>query len=238
LAVKMERQLASLDLTHVIYDTDSYLSFGLAMLTLSPILLMASYTSLAIFTRELSVLIMWAGQFLCEASNYLLKHSLKQPRPNAELGDGYGFPSSHSQYMAYFATFLICHVRFRHRFTPTGNTLVDLLLRLLVAIALIAWAGGVAYSRYALGYHTAPQVLWGIGIGIAFGAVFYTLAELIPTRCPKSVLGRIRTWILTNGVSTWFRIRDGWLVWDDAGHEVEWQEWRRALAVRNRTKSE
>ncbi|KAF9778314.1 PAP2 superfamily-domain-containing protein [Thelephora terrestris] len=232
----MERQLASLDLTHVIYDTDSYLSFVLALLTLTPILLMASYTSLAVFTRELSVLIMWAGQLLCEASNGLLKDLLKQPRPNAELGDGYGFPSSHSQYMAYFATFLIFHISFRHRFA--ANALVDLSLRLLVVLGLVAWAGGVAYSRYALGYHTAPQVLWGIGIGIAFGTVFYTLAELIPTRCPKSILGRIRTWILTNDVSTWFRIRDGWLVWDDAGHEVEWWEWRRALDGQSRTKSE
>ena len=66
----------------------------------------------------------------------------------ADLGDGYGFPSSHSQWMAYFATFLICHVRFRHRFTSTGNKSVDLLLRLAVVLGLIAWAGGVAYSRW------------------------------------------------------------------------------------------
>ena len=99
----MERQFASLDLTHVICkfsenspehsatclpffyltdDTDSYLSFGLALLTLSPILLMASYASLAIFTRELTILIMWAGQLLCEVTNYLLKYLFKHPRPN------------------------------------------------------------------------------------------------------------------------------------------------------------
>ena len=63
-------------------DANSHLSLGLALLTLSPILLMASYASLAVFTRELTILIMWAGQLLCEASNYLLKHSFKQPRPN------------------------------------------------------------------------------------------------------------------------------------------------------------
>ena len=67
----------------------------------------------------------------------------------ADLGDGYGFPSSHSQWMAYFATFLICHVGFRHRFTPTGTELVDFLLRLVVILGLVAWAGGVAYSRWA-----------------------------------------------------------------------------------------
>lgn len=85
--------------------------------------------------------------------------------------------------------------------------------------------------RYALGYHSASQVLWGIGIGIIFGTVFYALAELMPTRRPKSFLGTIRTWILTNEVSTWLRVRDGWLVWDDAGREREWQAWRRACVV-------
>jgi len=74
----------------------------------------------------------------------------------ADLGDGYGFPSSHSQWMAYFATFLICHVRFRHRFTPTGNKSVDLLLRLVAVLGLIAWAGGVAYSRWV---PCPPQVV-------------------------------------------------------------------------------
>ena len=89
--------------------------------------------------------------------------------------------------------------------------------------------------RYALGYHSASQVLWGAGIGITFGAMFYALAEWIPTNRPKSFLGTIRTWILTNEVSTWFRVRDGWLVWDDAGRETEWVRWRRELAG---TKSE
>jgi len=98
----MERQLAALDLTHVLCeyrnpwsvpqfvylficltdDADSHLSFGLALLTLSPILLTASYASLVVFTRELTILIMFAGQLLCEASNYVLKHSFKRPRPN------------------------------------------------------------------------------------------------------------------------------------------------------------
>jgi hypothetical protein len=55
---------------------------------------------------------------------------------------------------------------------------------------------------------------------------------------PRAFLGRIRTWILTNEVSTWFRLRDGWLIWDDAGRELEWQAWRRALVVAGGTKSE
>ena len=81
-------------------------------------------------------------------------------------------------------------------------------------------------------------MLCGVGIGVAFGAVFYTMAELVPTRRPKSFLGTIRTWALANEVSTWLRLRDGWLIWDDAGREMEWQVWRRAFVAAGETKSE
>jgi len=82
-------------------------------------------------------------------------------------------------------------------------------------------------------------VLWGIGIGVIFGIVIYIVAELVPTGRPRSFLGRIRRWILVNEVSTWLRLRDGWLVWGDAGREIEWQAWRgRAFVVAGETKSE
>ena len=82
-------------------------------------------------------------------------------------------------------------------------------------------------------------MLWGVGIGVTFGTVFYTLAELVPTKRPRSVLGIIRRWILANEVSTWFRLRDGWLLGYDAGREMEWQLWRqRALVAAGGTKSE
>jgi hypothetical protein len=64
------------------------------------------------------------------------------------VGNGYGFPSSHSQWMAYFATFLICHVHFRHRFSPTGYPLLDYAFRACVILGLLVWSGVVAYSRF------------------------------------------------------------------------------------------
>jgi len=73
---------ASLDLTHVLYDDSSFVSLGLALVTLSPILLMAAYAALAFQTRELTVIIMWAGQLLCEAFNWILKRAIKQERPS------------------------------------------------------------------------------------------------------------------------------------------------------------
>ncbi|KXN93233.1 Putative dolichyldiphosphatase [Leucoagaricus sp. SymC.cos] len=143
-----ERPKASLDLTHVLYDDNSILSLGLALITLSPILLMASYAALAVQTREYVVIVMWAGQLFGEGFNYVIKHVVKQERPIQSIGNGYGFPSSHSQYMGYFATFLMCHMFFKHRFASTGFWVLDGLWRIFVYAGLLGWAGAVAYSRY------------------------------------------------------------------------------------------
>ncbi|KAF9038497.1 hypothetical protein BJ165DRAFT_1531586 [Panaeolus papilionaceus] len=216
----------SLDLTHVLYDDSSYLSFALALVTLSPILLMASYAALTVQVREYTILVMWTGQFFGEFLNAIIKDAVKQERPKQHLGSGYGFPSSHSQYMAYFTAFLTCHLYFRHRFTSSGYVLLDKLWRASVYSALFAWTGAVAYSRYYLGYHTPYQILWGLIIGAVLGISLYILAILIPQRAPSSFLGQIKAFLLDNPVSVWVQLRDGWSIWEDGGRESEWKRWR------------
>ena len=117
-------------------------------------------------TRELLIITMWAGQLFGELLNWLIKHAVKQDRPTRKsplmvnilaqwsssiesIGNGYGFPSSHSQYMAYFTSFLICHLYYRHRFSSTGCQAIDFIWRMMVYVGLLGWAGLVAYSRYA-----------------------------------------------------------------------------------------
>jgi dolichyldiphosphatase len=145
--------------------------------------------------------------------------------------------------MAYFATFLILHLHFRHRFVSTGVRILDRLFRLILHVAFISWAAIVAYSRYVgvihvfltltyrhryyLSYHSPTQIFWGISIGVTFGAIFYLITEFIPTRRPNSYLGQARVFILTNPISTWLRIRDGWAVWPDSGTEEHWKLWRK-----------
>ncbi|KAI0686405.1 PAP2-domain-containing protein [Cytidiella melzeri] len=221
------QQHAVLDLTYVLYDESSHLSHLLALLTLSPILLNAAYAALAVYTREIIFVEMWAGQLLCEAFNYVLKHIIREGRPNESLGPGYGFPSSHSQWMGYFATFLIFHFTFRHRFVSTGFWVLDCCRTLAVYTGIVAWAGAVAYSRYHLTYHSARQVLWGVAIGVIFGAAYHTLVELIPSRSPNSLLGRTKSALLNNTLSNWLRVRDGWSVYPDGGTEEHWQAWKK-----------
>lgn len=76
--------------------------------------------------------------------------------PIESIGNGYGFPSSHSQYMGYFATFLTCHMFFKHRFASTGFKILDQIWRLAVYAGLLGWAGAVAYSRCVNSFASDP----------------------------------------------------------------------------------
>ena len=40
-----------------------------------------SYAALAIFTREITIINMWVGQFGCEAFNLVVKRLVKEGRP-------------------------------------------------------------------------------------------------------------------------------------------------------------
>ncbi|KIM34121.1 hypothetical protein M408DRAFT_303148 [Serendipita vermifera MAFF 305830] len=225
--------LEALDLTHVLYDPTSNLALALALATLSPILLMANahlttlnpssqacYGALTVVTRDFLILNMWIGQLGCEAFNYILKHAIKQERPSSTVGGTYGFPSSHSQFMGYFASYMLLHLYFRHRFVSFGIPFLDLLWASLPRLFLIA------NHRFHLGYHTPSQILWGLGIGVLLGIAYYGISERIPFLYPKSIPGRLRKWLLGSPLFTWLRIVDGWAVWTDGGHETKYKKWR------------
>ncbi|KIO30070.1 hypothetical protein M407DRAFT_5887 [Tulasnella calospora MUT 4182] len=219
-------ELRSFDYTHVLYDPASTTSELLALFTLFPILLFASYAALVVVTRELTVGLMLIGQLANEVLNSFIKEYFKHERPLLTHGSGYGFPSSHSQYMGFFSTFLILHFAIRHRFNSNGSTILDGLLRLAIVCALILWAGLVAYSRYHLKYHTSFQIIGGLSIGAISGSAWYLVAEYIPVNRPDSILGRLRTTFLDSRLARWLRIRDGWAIYGDGGHEEEWVRWR------------
>ncbi|KAG8759198.1 hypothetical protein FRC14_006443 [Serendipita sp. 396] len=224
----MADTLEALDLTHVLYDPASNLGLALALVTLSPILLMACYGALSVVTRDLLIINMWIGQFGCEGFNYVLKHVIKEERPATlhPSGGGYGFPSSHSQFMGYFAAFMVLHLHLHHRFATTGIVLLDTLFALAVRGAIVSLALAVCYSRYYLGYHTVPQILWGLGIGIALGCGYYVTTEYIPRAYPNSLPGKFRRFLLASPPFVWLRIMDGWAVWSDGGHGDAYSRWR------------
>ncbi|KIP02267.1 hypothetical protein PHLGIDRAFT_112248 [Phlebiopsis gigantea 11061_1 CR5-6] len=218
--------LNSLSSHHIpIDDESSHTSHVLALLTLTPVLLNPAYAALAVYTREILFIEMWAGQLLCEASNWVLKHIIKEERPYYDMGPGYGFPSSHSQWMGYFAAFLVCHFTLRHRFVTTGFGLLDRARSVILYAGIIGCSAAVAFSRYHLTYHSARQVIWGVVIGVIFGTCYYMLVEGVPVRWPDSLPGRVRTALLRNPLSKWLRVRDSWGVYADGGIEPQWLRW-------------
>ncbi|KAG9025834.1 hypothetical protein FRB95_009686 [Tulasnella sp. JGI-2019a] len=215
-----------LDYTHVLYNPDSTTSQLLAFVTLSPILLFASYAALVVWTRELTIILCLIGQLLNEALNNPIKRYFQAERPLSSHGSGFAFPSSHSQYMAFFVTFLLLHFSRRHSFLSHGYRILDSLQWVVFVGVLILWAGAVAYSRIFLHYHTPIQVVGGLAVGSLFGALWYLLVEFIPLQRPQSLLGQLRRTILDSSVAQWIRLRDGWAVYTDGGHEAEWVRWR------------
>ncbi|KAG6356951.1 hypothetical protein INS49_014826 [Diaporthe citri] len=111
--------LASLSLTHVYYDPEDNISYLCAWLALVPQALCIVYVTLIWSTREAEVALMFAGQLACEAANFVLKRLIKEERPSRihRTGKGYGMPSSHAQFVAFWAVAMALFLLARH--TPS-----------------------------------------------------------------------------------------------------------------------
>ncbi|KAL2918276.1 hypothetical protein HK105_202203 [Polyrhizophydium stewartii] len=211
--------LASVTLTHVQYDPADPLGKGLAAASLLPIAILVSFVTLVVFNRDLATSLAFAGQLLNEAVNYVLKHTIREPRPTSHLGKGFGMPSSHAQFMWYFAVFLSLYTLFRLSFRFA-------LWKLVIIGGLVASAAAVSYSRVHLEYHTSEQVLVGSVLGSAFGCLWFFVVELVvvpafhwsgvlgingfigkyllvrDTRHIPNLLAAQRTWALDHELST------------------------------------
>ena len=60
------------------------ISYICAWLALVPQALCITYTTLMFSSREVEVILMFAGQMACEALNWILKRIIKEERPHSE----------------------------------------------------------------------------------------------------------------------------------------------------------
>lgn len=91
-----------------------------------PQALLVVYVTLLWATREAEVFLTFAGQLGCELVNYILKHLIKEERPlrkwalsenlseDRAVGSGYGMPSSHAQFVFYWAFSVTLFLMVRH----------------------------------------------------------------------------------------------------------------------------
>ena len=168
-------------LTYVTYDDEDPLGFVLAGITLAPIFIMVMYATLVVFRRDMHTLAMLAGQLVNEAASVILKEIVSAPtsrwrhhavRPPGGDKTGPGMPSSHTQFMFFFATYSALFI-FRRA------TLEQPAVKPVLCLALETLAFLVAYSRCHLLYHTVEQVVVGGVLGVGFGVVWFAVVQTL-----------------------------------------------------------
>lgn len=235
-------------------DPTDPISYLCALLALGPQALCLTYAILLYVTRELEIGLMLAGQLACEALNLALKRTLKGARPPRmhALGKGYGMPSSHAQFVAYWAVYLGLWVWVRHipatphttapasadaskakRRQPVANVKLSEAYRLqlqhprlthaILSLAAAVLALATAASRVYLEYHTPAQVLVGLATGAACAGAWFGVTEVARR------MGLFE-WLLDLWIVRWARIRD--LCCEDDLVEIGWQRWEEKRALR------
>lgn len=142
------------------------------------------------------------------------------------FGKGYGMPSSHAQFVAFFAVYLSLFLLFRH--TPASSNsqfMPPFLLNAMLALGLCVGATAVAASRIYLNYHTPRQVLAGCGAGVACAFAWFIVTGFL------RMSGWI-DWALDLGMARQLRVRD--LVVSEDLPEPGWQRWEEKRTLRRR----
>ncbi|KAG6483398.1 lipid phosphate phosphatase gamma-like [Zingiber officinale] len=169
--------LKAVTLTHVRYRRGDSLGYVLAWVSLIPVFIsLGGFVSNFIFRRELQGVFFAFGLLLSQVLNELTKSSIQQSRPSAmcavlEVCDSHGWPSSHSQYMFFFASYftLLCLLNGAGVSSPRSRHL----------LALLPWPAAflTLYSRVYLGYHTVAQVIAGATLGMVLGAAWFWIVN-------------------------------------------------------------
>ena len=190
--------LKAVTLTHVRYQRGDRFGHFLAWVSLVPVFIsLGGFVSHFIFRRELQGMCFALGLLISQFINEVIKKSVQQARPETcallEMCDSHGWPSSHSQYMFFFAVY----------FTLLSYKGIVLLTGKYRWIASFAWwllAVLTMYSRVYLGYHTVAQVFAGATLGIILGAVWFWVVN--------SVLFCYFPFIEESAFGRWFYIKD------------------------------
>lgn len=214
------------DVTYILYDPSDTISLISVQFSLLPIYIMVFYFSWFIITREIEPVIVVAGHLVGEVANKVAKSLLKLPRPDfhkdfgaGSYGSSYGMPSAHSQFMGFFAAYFILIIINK---VPT----LERKTRLVASISLAVCSCLVAFSRVYLYYHTIPQVLVGLMIGVVLGLLLFGFSSLM-----RDIA--VVDWVLTWPIVNFFHIKDSYYhSYQSFKQEKDACEARRALAKR------
>jgi dolichyldiphosphatase len=119
--------------------------------------------------------------------------------PTVMHGKGYGMPSSHAQFSAFFALYLVLLLLRRN----LGGRDLPRWRRVLYAVAAATGSVAVAASRIYLKYHTPKQVLVGYSAGLVCAAAWY----LVTAAARTVQRGKLWDMLLSLGACLWVRDR-------------------------------
>ena len=167
---------------------------------------------------------MFAGQLACEGLNFALKRLIKEDRPRQIHGKGYGMPSSHAQFVAYWSVSLALFLLVRHcppkvlkgRAESSLHRPWSVLERLAVSLAAGVIAAATAWSRVYLNYHTPKQVLMGFAAGVISATAWFAITSILRQ------IGLL-SWALDHPIARAFRVRD--LAVEEDMCQAGWEKW-------------
>ncbi|XP_064394975.1 dolichyldiphosphatase 1-like [Halichondria panicea] len=194
----------AITLTHVQYPQGDLLGMVLAWFSLLPIFILIGFTTLILFRRDLHTIFFCLGVVLNEGCNFLLKHIIKEPRPNSTSYDGdlfvkYGMPSSHAQFMAFFATYFTVFLFARVKLSVGSY---DYAYKGVTAGVAIMGMLCCCISRLYLGYHSVAQVLVGVGGGCLAAALWFLLVHFVLSPYfPHIFAWKVSEWLLIKDMS-------------------------------------
>lgn len=178
----------------------------------------------------------FAGQLACEALNFALKRLIKEERPRRIHGKGYGMPSSHAQFVAFWSVSLALFLLVRHR--PSGSKRANAAgvhqhwpwaQRLALSLVAAVLAAATAWSRIYLNYHTTRQVIAGSVAGAVVAVAWFVATAILRQT------GWL-AWGLDTPLARAFRLRD--LAVEEDMCQAGWEKWEeKRLAGKSRAKA-
>ncbi|KMS96969.1 hypothetical protein BVRB_7g179770 [Beta vulgaris subsp. vulgaris] len=168
--------LKAITLTHVRYPRGDKIGCFLAWISLIPVFIsLGGFVAHFFFRRELQGMFFALGLVISQIISESIKSCVQQSRPETcallEVCESHGWPSSHSQYMFFFATyFTLLSYRKAGFFGGNENNWI---------VETVAWLSAVLtmFSRVYLGYHTVGQVCAGAFFGTVLAGSWYWIVN-------------------------------------------------------------